>query len=126
MNRVVWHCARCLDQRIPAAPFSYARLARREIGGAVRPCAVWRCPAGHEHFRVHERIGGSFQAAGGGPLWGGGPIRERLERAAPWELTAGQREREAAREKEREQRAREAWTGPPEAVWLAPVEVLPI
>src|SRR5438105_4072943 len=100
MNRVVWHCARCLDRGSPVAPLRFAGLARRELGGAVRSCAVWRCAAGHEHYRGHERIGSSSRPDGEGTLQGGAPVRERLERVDSWELTAGQREQEAARERE--------------------------
>lgn len=53
-------------------------------------------------------------------------MRERLERVEPWELTRAQREAEEAREREAERLAREAWRGPPRAVCVEAVSVLPV
>ena len=126
MNRVLWHCGLCLGAGSPLSILRFAGLTRREIGGEVRSCALWRCPAGHEHYRLHERIGSSYQPAAGGPLWAGAPIQARLTPVERRELTRAQQEEDAARQRTRERATRAAWTGPPRPVRVESIRIPPV
>jgi hypothetical protein len=83
MNRVVWLCLTCEEAGTFLSRMHYQGIGRRQVQGADRDCALWRCSAGHEHARVHERIG-STTKTGSGELWVGTPVRDHLVPFTGW------------------------------------------
>jgi hypothetical protein len=104
MRRALWICLTCEAAGRPGSVLRYAGLGMREIDGAETSCAVWTCPAGHEHARAYRHAGKASDS------WTGTPVRCEVQGGRP----------------PRAQPSSEWWSGPPRPIVVPPVRLAPV